>query len=115
MKSKFFLYCASVVLLLLLFYLGREFYQKYQIQKQIRFLEDQVSLLDSQNKDVEELLKFLKSPEYKERQARSLLSMQKPGEVAVVLPQNPDLEIPDQVLVEQSNFRKWWNYFFVKK
>ena len=113
LKSKLVLILGGALLLLTIFYLDRETYQKYQIDKEISRLQDEITVAEGKNKEILELINYYKTLEYKERQARPILGLQKPGEFAVALPQKdePAADNPAPV-TPASNLRLWWNYFF---
>lgn len=115
LKSKLFIWLAIPALLILVLFLGRQLYKSYTINKEIRDLEQEIAALEQNNQEVLELLNYLKTREYKERQARSLLSLQKPGEFAVALPPREEATggaAGSEPETKQSNFVEWWNYFF---
>lgn len=117
LQSKFFRLLLGLALALMAFYLSRDLYQKYQIRKEIRKLEEEIATLENNNKDMLELLNYFKTVEYKERQARSLLNLQKPGEFAVALPKG-ESSTSSQDSAEarpERNYIQWWNYFFGAK
>ncbi len=118
MKSKFFLILSLTALVLVGTFVGKEFYKKRQIQQEISKLEDNIAKLENKNQEVLELINYFKTQEYKERQARSLLNLQKPGEFAAVLPPQEEevqtLESEDTEPSAASNLQKWWKYFFGK-
>lgn len=102
----------------MLFFLGQELKQRLEIRQEVKQLEAQISNFEGKNQGLRELVDYFKTPEYRERQARSLLNLQKPGEFAVALPQLPEEEettAPKPSLDLESNLRLWWNYFFGKK
>lgn len=117
LKSRFVQFVGFVVLVILLFFLSQRLYRKYEINKEVAGLKGQIASLESKNQDILRVINYFKTSEYKERQARSLLGLQKPGEFAVALPGEEGEEIAgaasEQAQSEpRSNFAKWWNYFF---
>ncbi|MDP3994106.1 MAG: septum formation initiator family protein [Candidatus Doudnabacteria bacterium] len=101
-----------------LFSLGRQVYKKYQIHLEIRGLETEIARLESQNQDLAGLLEYFKTTAYKERQARSILNLKKPGEFAVALPPREEEgagQGPQAEEIYASNFKKWREYFFGRK
>lgn len=118
LKSRFLQFAGSAILILLLFFLAQQLYRKYQINQEIRKLQDDITALESKNADILKMISYLKTSEYKERQARSLLGLQKPGEFAVALPGGEDEQtLGAEMTNEQKNninFIKWWKYFFSK-
>ncbi len=106
------------MLILFISFLGRGLYKTYQVKQDVRSLEREIASVEGENQELLELIGYLKTPEYKERQARSVLNLQKPGEIAVALPggetQSPARE-NSKVSGEEnseSNWKKWWKYFF---
>ena len=118
-RSRFFIVAGTIALLLFLVFLGRELNKKYQINKEVKNLEKEIAEIEARNEEIAQLIDYLNTPEYKERQARSLLNLQKPGEFAVALPLHPEEQeqgaLDDQSKRQASNFQKWWNYFFKKR
>lgn len=114
-KSKLYIFCALAVLLGTGIFLGKELYTRYQIDLEIRGLDRQVTELQQKNHEVSQMIQYFKTTEYKERQARSLLNLQKPGEFAVALPVQEDQNAgtaDDTETKKETNLKKWWNYFF---
>lgn len=115
LKSKSFILIAVLLLVLVSVFLSKELKRKYEVSREIKKLEQDIAQFEQKNQDVLELINYLKTPEYRERQARSLLKLQKPGEFAVALPPTGE-----ETLAQEkggtgsggSNFGKWWNYFF---
>lgn len=119
LKSKLFVFFGVAALFLSLSFLGKELYKKYQVRQEVHALEQEIEKMNRQNQDLTELIGFLKTPEYRERQARSVLNLQKPGEIAVALPQRGENKPEEQVgeavnSSTDSNLKKWWDYFFKK-
>lgn len=117
LKSKPFLASGFLALLFLTIFWGREMYRKYQINTEIRTLQSQIKELERSNQDTLSLISYFKTQQYKERQARSLLNLQKPGEFVVALPDRNEAGLSDQqsdIQTPEVNLRKWWNYFFGK-
>ena len=114
LKSKLTIVLGGLLLFPTAFYLARETYKKNQIDNEITRLEAQIAEVEGKNKDITELINYYKTPEYRERQARSILNLQKEGEFAVALPQAKDTaEITGEEITDgRSNIRKWWDYFF---
>jgi len=108
---------------LILLFLGlswsREIYKKYEINREIRALEGQIAGLERSNSDLSSLIGYFKSPEYKERQARQLLNLQKQGEFVVALPLTESESSGESALTpaqnKNANLQKWWLYFFAQK
>ena len=117
LKSKAVTYLGIALILLVLFYLGKQWHKKYLIDKEITALHQQISDLEGKNEEILNLITYFETTEFKERQARSLLNLQKPGEYAVALPGDEGAAASQQEAQEkhESNFKLWWNYFFNNK
>ena len=119
LKSKSFRWLATVFLFFLLVSFGQKLYQRHLIEQEISTLKDEIAALGQGNKEILDLISYFKTPEFKERQARSLLSLQKPGEFAVALPPREDVNLdggPNEEKPEgSSNLLKWWDYFFASR
>lgn len=115
LKSKLFVAAGLIVLLSTGYFFARELQKKSRIHREIRDLEGEIEKFESQNEEILRLINYFKTPEYKERQARSLLNLQKPGEFAVALPPSEE-DMPSEASLvpaeTKSNLKAWWDYFF---
>lgn len=105
---------ATVALVLLVIFLGKELKKRYEINKEIENLQNEIASLENKNQETSELMNYFKTREFQERQARSLLNLQKPGEFAVALPFQETAASTNEGRKESrsSNLKKWWEYFF---
>ena len=114
MFSKFSLVLGVILLLIVLFGLAKGSIKNYQVDSNIKDLQDQISHLDSQNQEFSQLLTYLKSDAYIEQEAKLKLGYKNPGENLVIIPGN---ELAPQPVAENTdtgtfNPAKWWGYFF---
>lgn len=128
--SKQFL--LTVILIGLLFVFGvpltKNWRQKRAIDREIAEMKQQVSELEHKNNSLKQILEYMQSDQFVEREARTNLNFKKPGEdVAVIqgqaapsatslssifdLPPSPPEEKDARVL---GNVSKWLDYFFKK-
>lgn len=118
LKSRWFVWGGAVVLFSTMVFLGKEFQKKYQIRAEIRQLEEETATLESKNLELLEFVNYFKTSEYKERQARAILGLQKPGEFVVALPadeENTSTSLESGRGEDRdSNLKKWLKYFFAK-
>ncbi|OGE84340.1 MAG: hypothetical protein A2846_03860 [Candidatus Doudnabacteria bacterium RIFCSPHIGHO2_01_FULL_49_9] len=113
LKSKLWLVVGSTLLALTAFYLARETYQKWQIDTEVEKLQDEIVAVEGQNKEILELINYYKTTEYKERQARSILGLAKPGEFVVTLPPRKEQAAGDSAQMDsKTHLQEWWEYFF---
>lgn len=122
--SKLFSIFSAVILFFILISLGKEVYRKYQIQKEINSMQEEVKKLEGDSNDLNKLIEYFKSDAFLETEARKKLNLQKPDEKVVVFTdkveqQNTggdDVESKDKNIIQEpiklSNPEEWWNYFF---
>lgn len=117
-RNKWFVFGGSVLILLLLLVEVRQFRQRYQIQKEIKSLQEQADQLNKNNQELQSMLSYLRTDEYKERAAREQLNLKKEGEFVFSFAEpEPQLSVAEQPtqLAEfsnGSNYKKWFQYFF---
>ena len=103
-----------LVLLLILSFVkvSKEVVLRYNIQKEIKQLEEQLSDLKEKTDTTDKLIGYLKTDEYIEKEARSQLNLSKPGEKQINLFKgNTSAGVGEQV-ENLPNMNKWFNYFF---
>jgi cell division protein FtsB len=79
--------CTVVAILTIDF--GRKALDNYQIEQQVDWLEEQVRIEQQTNEELQDELEHASSDAYVEEIARERLKLVKPGEVAVVVIQQP--------------------------
>ena len=116
---KMFILVSVLAVIFLGSNLGREFYRKYQIQKEIDSLKGDINSLEENNYKLSQLIEYCKTDEYKEAQARERFNLGKEGENLIVMlePNSGGNEIEKEInkSKEDPNYKKWWNYFFASK
>lgn len=87
--------------------------QKRQVDSEITRLTEQSNKLNQDNGELSELIKYLDTPEYQEKEAREKLNLKRPGEEVVVLPEDSEGgQVASAQTESGSNPEKWFNYFF---
>jgi cell division protein FtsB len=113
LKSKAITVLLVLVLGAVAFVTFELYMQKRQVDIEIARLTEQSDSLSKDNGQLSELIKYLDTPEYKEREAREKLNLKKPGEEVVVLPEGANNgEVASAQAETRSNPEKWFNYFF---
>lgn len=125
----------GILLLLAVFQFSQIFYKKYETEKEIEQYEKEIAKLEQQQKKLKDLLTFLNTDYFAEREARLKLGMQKSGEHAVIIPKidervaiigestkgtavtsNASDSVvrsqPELSAVKKNNPTRWWDYFF---
>ena len=112
LKSRFVTILLVVVFAGVVVITAKLFAQKLEVSREIKKLESQAARLQSENKELSELMKYLNTPEYKEKQAREKLHLAKEGEQVIVLPDSVDGPGLVAAAVVESNPKKWVKYLF---
>jgi len=112
--SKFFLILGVILFLSVLFVLAKGTIKNYQVDSNIKDLQNQISHLEGQNQEFSQLLDYLKSDTFVEQEAKLKLGYKKPGENLVIIPQDQLVNAPasENNKIETFNPARWWNYFF---
>lgn len=95
------------------FIAGRMVYKNYQTEQQIASLEKEIVEIEEENQDLRASIIYYQSDNFKEREARLKLGLQKPGETVIVIPsQEPPIEEKEENQKKESNFLKWKKFLF---
>jgi cell division protein FtsB len=104
----------SVLVIILVFSIikvSKEIMLRYEINQQINELETKLSDLESKTNKMDELIAYLKTDEYIEKEARLKLNLSKPGEHQINI--SGDKQIQEELVNNNDpNLIKWFNYFF---
>ncbi len=71
--------------------------------------------LEAENKELNQILSQVQSPEFVEKQAREKLNLKRLGEIVVILPEElKQTEIGQEPEEEVAlpNWKRWWKLFF---
>lgn len=130
--SRQFLITLLLIFLLVLFGLPliKNWRQSRSINKEIREMEQQVIELENKNSSLKQVLDYMQSEQFVEKEARTKLNYKKPGEEVVVIegrdgttasvsPLDSVFDLPEAPKPIGSpkllgNFSKWLDYFFAK-
>lgn len=96
--------------------------RRNQVNKDIEGFKKEISDLEKQKNELTNLIGYLDTLSFKEKEARLKLGLQKEGEKTIVIT-NPYIETKkeDTTAAESKkasvydNISKWWGYFFGKK
>lgn len=109
--SSFFSIILIIILALISTSFLKTFFHKREIKKEVVALEEEIKKLEGEKSNLLEVLEYLKSDFYKEKEAREKFGMQKPGEKAIVI--LPSQEVSQEVEEKEiPNYKKWWYYIF---
>ncbi len=126
-KKAFLVLFFCVFFLILSFSLWRIYQKKYQqneINQEIQKLQSEIEKLESENKDLGELLSYLETIDFKEKEIKDKLNLIKEGEeVVIIKEQKESTENQDnqqkkesfgqtKVIIHHPNYYLWWHLFF---
>lgn len=127
LSSKLFSILALIVIILIAYPFVKKINQQRILNREIRELEEEVGRVEDKNKDLRELIDYLGSDSFAEKEARSNLDLKKPGEKVVIV-KGVEEEIENKEDIEsvfiipgldkgteaagKTNSQKWWAYFF---
>ncbi len=106
-----------LLVLYLLFVVGRSIWINYQSNKAILNQSESLDQLEEEIIAMENEIEYLKTNSYREKEARSKLGYKSPGENVISLPlDSPDDKVADspegEVVISTPNYRLWVAYFF---
>jgi len=110
--SNIFTFLLFILLVLSFIKVSKEVLLRYEINKEIKQLENQLSELEDKTSKMDQLISYLRTDEYIEKEARLKLNFSKPGEKQINL--SPSKFSQDDFIKNnnQANPIKWFNYFF---
>lgn len=117
LTSKYVLVAGLVILVLISISFTKELLRRYKINQEISELQTEVQTLEERNAELAEVIQYLNSTAWQEKEARTKLNLQEKGETVVITPyQNTNKQASETIIVSQpepkvSNPRKWVNYF----
>ncbi len=114
-QSKITTILLASMLVLIMIVTARLLLQKREVDREIQKLQSQANEVQKSNQQLSELIKYLNTPEYAEKEAREKLNLRKEGEHVVVLPKDSDEQVAGANVADQSNPKLWFNYFFGNK
>ena len=114
LKSRIVTGLLILVFLAVAFITIQLYWQKREVDSEIARLQAQADSLSTESQQLSELIQYLNTPEYKEKEAREKLNLKRPGEQVVVLPDESQNggDVAGANLNPGSNPLKWFKYFF---
>lgn len=118
LKNKWFV--ASIAALLIFFLVSgfNQLKQKRAVDKEIEALKAQSEELRRSNKEMEDLVAYFSTENYKEKAAREQMNLKKEGEFVYsfaaqdALSGQTSMQEGETGEAQTPNPLKWWNYFF---
>ncbi len=114
---------ASTILVIFSVAIIRELVQSHQVRQQVKALREQVATEQQRQQEYRDLIEYLSSPTFQEREARLKLGLKKPGERVIVIPSldsntnSNDVNSSTQSgpAASQSTVQRWWDFFFAAR
>jgi cell division protein FtsB len=106
----------AFIALYLVVVLGQTIKRNYDLGLQIDSLKSQMNMLQDQNDELSYNIQYYKTDSYKDREARSQLGLQLPGENVVIIPNDtpaptPDISVsPSKSSTTKSNTQQWLSF-----
>jgi len=123
--SGLFFLAGLVVLVMIGISLGKETYRKRQIQREVEGLQTEIQKTNRENSELSNLISYLSTQEFQEKEAREKLNLQKEDEKMVVLKKDPEPKNSEGLQNAQENhsslenrdpnWKKWLDFFFAKR
>ena len=115
LQSKVTTFLLAGMLILVMLITSKLLLQKREVDREIQNLQAESEQLQTNNRQLSELIKYLNTPEYADKEAREKLNLRKEGEYVVVLPKDVGEQIAGANIQDQaSNPKRWFNYFFAE-
>ncbi len=116
-SQRFLAIVGLVFLLLIIFPLAKTYTQKRLVENEINDVKKEISDFESTNQELKDMITYLQSDQSLEEQARLNLNLKKPGETVIVIEAQKSSSTSSEInktTIKESNFIKWWHYFFDK-
>lgn len=119
--SRLFIVTGIAVLIFLGVSIGKELTRKVEIKQRVSSLKNEIASLEKKNTELSDLINYLNSESYREREARLKLGLKKEDEQVIIIPdtslqnQPEAADTSDQSAGTKDSLsatKKWWNYFF---
>ncbi len=96
--------------------IARSVQRRSDIAEQVSALRRDIGTYESKRQELDRILRYVGTAEYREREARLRLGLKKPGEEVVVIPglkgKTRGGETPAETPSEIPNWQRWLRYFF---
>jgi len=124
LNSKLVLIGSLILLVVISVALSKAIHKRYQIQKEIKAIKEEVEEAEGKNRELSQLIGYLSTDNFREKMARQKLNLKRAGETVVAIPVLPESEksilgnINEQepektpVANKWDNPKKWWHYLF---
>ncbi|MEX1112482.1 MAG: septum formation initiator family protein [Candidatus Andersenbacteria bacterium] len=117
-KPKLIIGSTAIVVVLILMSLGQEVNRRWQVQREVAQLDQEVQALQKNVLELNHLNQYFRTDDYQERLAREKLNYRAPDEHVVLIPdesaaQESKATLPKESKEQVANPMRWWRIFFV--
>jgi cell division protein FtsL len=117
LTSKVFLVTAAAAVAAVGFGIVKSLVKRAEIEREIQALQNEISKNQLQAEKLSQLIEYLNTEEFREKEARLQLGLRKPGESVVVVPNTAEADeasISDLNKTSEnlSNWQRWLKYLF---
>ncbi|MDP3995552.1 MAG: septum formation initiator family protein, partial [bacterium] len=117
MFSKAAIVMEMALVLIFGVYVGKAVLEKRAVQSQIASMESEIRGLEHEKDSLGELIEYVQTDSFIQKEAREKLNLTAPGESVVVIPDIDssvvDAAAPSEgAVLGASNAVLWWEYFF---
>ena len=118
LRPKLIIGVTIVIVFLILLSLVQEMNRRWQVQREVQRLEEEVAGIQKEVVELDNLNTYFRTEDYQERLAREKLNYRAPGEQVVLIPEEDatqtENELPQATAdVSISTPMRWWRIFFV--
>lgn len=120
-RSKIFFIFLISILLALVTGIFQKLYYRYEVKGELDRLNTEITDLNKQKNDLNQLVDYYKNESNLEKEARVRLNLKKEGEkVVIILPQatstseNSESGSGRSNIENLPNYKQWWYYFLEK-
>ena len=124
MRKGFLYFLLAGALLVLLFFvtykLSHQVYRQNKVNEEVDALQAEIDQLDQENQDLNELISYLQTDDFKEKEAKDKLNLIKEGEKLILVKEHElqtetsreNIKKETEIIVHHANYYWWWHYFF---
>lgn len=118
LRPKLIIGVTVVIVFLILLSLVQEMNRRWQVQREVQRLEEEVAEIQKNVVELDNLNTYFRTEDYQERLAREKLNYRAPGEQVVLIPEE-DLSQTEEALPQAEDDTqisipmRWWRIFFV--
>lgn len=115
--SKVIFFAAIVILLYLMVTVFKVMVQKREVNNEVSRLKTELQDLEKENNNLFQVLEYFESNEFIKQEGKIKFGLREEGENLVVISDKSNIKkeikfIDNENDLPQSNWQKWWNYFF---